>query len=135
MVFLALLQITRKARTGWGRSNLVDPAEWPKIGLLNRDFGSILSDNVSCSWEKNSKAQSSLNFLQDNLVFRDWLRSGGLSISRDMAAFRILSSLIGPDNQRPLNGVVSNRGFPVWTFLLSFSCPFLVLFCLVRGLI
>ena len=24
-----------------GRSNLVDPARWPKIGLLNRDFGSI----------------------------------------------------------------------------------------------
>ena len=26
-----------------GRSNLVDPAEWPKIGLLNGAFGSILS--------------------------------------------------------------------------------------------
>ena len=27
----------------WGRSNLVDPAESPKIRLLNRDFGNILS--------------------------------------------------------------------------------------------
>ena len=27
----------------WGRSNLVDPAEWQKIGLQNQDFGSILS--------------------------------------------------------------------------------------------
>ena len=24
----------------WGRSNLVDPADWPKIGLLNWGFGS-----------------------------------------------------------------------------------------------
>ena len=27
----------------WGRSNLVDPAESPKICLLNRDLGNILS--------------------------------------------------------------------------------------------
>ena len=27
----------------WGRSNLVDPAESPKIRLLNRDLGDILS--------------------------------------------------------------------------------------------
>ena len=44
----------------WGRSNLVDPAEWPKICLLNRDFGSILSVFP----RKNSKTESSLNFLQ-----------------------------------------------------------------------
>ena len=43
----------------WGRSNLVDPAEWPKICLLNRDFGNILSIFPG----KNSKIQSSLNFL------------------------------------------------------------------------
>ena len=43
-----------------GRSNLVDPAEWPKISLLNRGFGSILSIFL----KKNSKRQSSLNFLQ-----------------------------------------------------------------------
>ena len=35
-------------------------SEWPKTGLLNRDFGSILS----ASPRKNSKTQSSLNFLQ-----------------------------------------------------------------------
>ena len=45
-------------RLQWGQSNLVDPAEWPKIGLLNRDFGSMLSVFL---W-KNSKTQSSLNF-------------------------------------------------------------------------
>ena len=43
----------------WGRSNLVDPAESPKIRLLNRDFGNILSVFP----RKNSKTQSSLNFL------------------------------------------------------------------------
>ena len=47
-------------RLHWGRSNLVDPAEWRKIGLLNRDFGS----NLSAFLEKNSRTQSSLNFLQ-----------------------------------------------------------------------
>ena len=47
-------------RLQWGRSNLVDPAEWPKIGLLNRDLGSILSVFP----RKNSKTQGSLNFLQ-----------------------------------------------------------------------
>ena len=43
----------------WGRSNLVDPAESPKVRLLNRDFGNILSIFP----RKNSKTQSSLNFL------------------------------------------------------------------------
>ena len=46
----------------WGRSNVVDPAEWPKIGLLNRGFGSILS--LFPGKKKNSKTQRSLNFLQ-----------------------------------------------------------------------
>ena len=36
------------------------PAGWPKIGLLNRDFGSILSVFP----RKKSKTQCSLNFLQ-----------------------------------------------------------------------
>ena len=44
----------------WGRSNLVDPAEWPKIGLLNRSVGSILLLFPS----KARKTQSSLHFLQ-----------------------------------------------------------------------
>ena len=62
----------------WGRSNLVDPAESPKIRLLNRDFGNILSIFP----RKNSKTQSSLNFLSPdpgnllNPIFRDWPRSG-----------------------------------------------------------
>ena len=43
-----------------GPVQLVDPAEWPKIGLLNRVFGNILSILP----RKNSKPQSSLNFLQ-----------------------------------------------------------------------
>ena len=43
----------------WGRSNLGDPAEPPKIRSLNRDFGNILSIFP----RKNSKTQSSLNFL------------------------------------------------------------------------
>ena len=43
----------------WGRSNLVDLAGSPKIRLLNRDCGNILSIFP----RKNSKAQSSLNFL------------------------------------------------------------------------
>ena len=44
----------------WGRSSLVDPAECPKIHLLNRDFGNIL-------WifpGKTATKQSSLNLLQ-----------------------------------------------------------------------
>ena len=40
----------------WGRSNLVDPAECSKIGLLNRNFGSFLSVVP----RKKSKTQSSL---------------------------------------------------------------------------
>ena len=44
----------------WGRSNLVDPAEWPKIHLLNRDIGEHFVDFP----RKNSKTQSSPNFLQ-----------------------------------------------------------------------
>ena len=44
----------------WGRSNLVDPVESPKIRLLNWDFGNILSIFP----RKNSKTQSSLNFLE-----------------------------------------------------------------------
>ena len=53
-------KVPSSTRLESGRSNLVDPAEWPKIGLLNRDFGSILSVFP----RKNSKTQSSLNFLQ-----------------------------------------------------------------------
>ena len=41
----------------WGRSNLVDPAEWPNIGLINRDFGNIL-------WVFPRKTQSSLKWFQ-----------------------------------------------------------------------
>ena len=40
-------------------SELFDPAEWPKIGLLNRSFGRILLIFP----RENSKTQSSLNFL------------------------------------------------------------------------
>ena len=46
-------------RLQWGRSNLVDLAGSPKIRLLNRDFGNILSIS---SQEKQQKL-SSLNFL------------------------------------------------------------------------
>ena len=31
----------------WGRSSLVDPAEWPKIGLLNRGFAKGVAGTVS----------------------------------------------------------------------------------------
>ena len=44
----------------WGRSNLVDPAGSPKIRLLNRDFGNILSIFPR---KISKKKQSSLNFL------------------------------------------------------------------------
>ena len=44
----------------WGRSNLVDPTECSKIGLLNRGFGSVFL----FSPRKSSKTQGSLNFLQ-----------------------------------------------------------------------
>ena len=64
----------------WGRSNLVDPAEWPKIRLINRAFGKILSNFP----RKNSKTESSLTFLQSgppenllNLIFSGTLRGGG----------------------------------------------------------
>ena len=54
------------------------PTGVPKIRLLNRDFGHILSIFP----RKNSKTQSSLNFFSPdpgnllNLIFRDWPRSG-----------------------------------------------------------
>ena len=58
-----------------------DPAEWPNIGLLNQNFGSIFSVFPR---KKSSKTRNSLNFLQSgpggnllNLIFRDWPRSGG----------------------------------------------------------
>ena len=41
----------------WGRSNLVDPAESPKIGLLNRDFGRILGGFVDFSLEKQPNTE------------------------------------------------------------------------------
>ena len=44
----------------WGRPNLVDPVEWPKFCLLNRDFGNI----SSIFPRKHSKTQSSLKFVQ-----------------------------------------------------------------------
>ena len=43
----------------WGRSNLGDPAEWSKIGWLNRRFGSILF-----LFLEKQQNQSTLNFLQ-----------------------------------------------------------------------
>ena len=58
-------KISQSQKTGdvqnclqWGRSNLVDPAGSPKIRLLNRDFGNILSN-----FPRKNKTQSSLNFL------------------------------------------------------------------------
>ena len=52
----------KKFRTVCNRAGPIigDPAEWPKIRLLNRDFGSILIVFP----RKNGKTQSSLNFLQ-----------------------------------------------------------------------
>ena len=56
---------------GAGRSDVVDPAEWPKIGLLNQGFGSI----VSIFPRKKSRRQSSLIFFSPdpgnllNLIF------------------------------------------------------------------
>ena len=45
----------------WGRPNLVEPAEWPKIRLLNQGFGSIL---YLFSSGKQQNTLSSLNLLQ-----------------------------------------------------------------------
>ena len=55
-----VLALSFQNRLQQGRSNLVDPAGWPKIGLLNWAFGSILSVFP----RKKSKTQSSLTFLQ-----------------------------------------------------------------------
>ena len=75
-----------------GRSNLVDPAEWPKSGLLNRDFGSI----SSVFPRKNSKTQSSqkIFFSPDpgnllNLIFRKFTKSdfSGLALIRRVLIF------------------------------------------------
>ena len=44
----------------WGRPILVDPTEWPRIRLLNQDFGNMLSIFP----RRNRKTPSSLNFLQ-----------------------------------------------------------------------
>ena len=60
-------------RLQWGRSNLVDPAEWPKIGSLNRRVGGILSIFP----RKKQPNIEFIKFLQPdpgnfpNLVFRD----------------------------------------------------------------
>ena len=48
----------------WGRSNVVDPAEWPKIGLLNRGFARMLLFFLRPNRENLLKS-----------VFRDWSRS------------------------------------------------------------
>ena len=58
-VCVSVCALERQNCLQWGRSNLVDPSESPKIRLLNRDFGNILSIIP----RKNSKTQSSLNFL------------------------------------------------------------------------
>ena len=38
----------------WGQPNLVDPAQWPEIGLLNRDLGAFVEFYLG-----DSKTQSS----------------------------------------------------------------------------
>ena len=48
-----LLKIT--LRDSWGSWGFVDPAEWPKTGLLNWDSGSILSVSP---WEKQQSSHS-----------------------------------------------------------------------------
>ena len=40
--YFSFWKMTNQNHLQWGRSNLGDTAEWPKIGLLNRDLGSIL---------------------------------------------------------------------------------------------
>ena len=65
---------------GGGRSNLADPAEWPKIRLLNRDFGNIFSIFP----KESSKTQSSLNFLQSGP--RKFTKSDFFEIGLDLAS-------------------------------------------------
>ena len=75
-------------RLQWGRSNLGDPAEWPKSGLLNRDFGSILSVFP----RKNCKTQSSLN------DFQSGPRKFTKSDFSGLAPIRLVLSDIQPEN-------------------------------------
>ena len=86
-MFFSVLQ----NRLQWGRSNLVDPAEWPKIGLLNRDSGSILSVFP----RKNSKTESSLNFLQSGpRKFTKSDFSGLAPIRRALSSLFVFYSLL-----------------------------------------
>ena len=63
----------------WGRSNFVDPVEWPKIRLLSRDFGTIL---LILAQRKTAEYRVHYIFFSPdprdllNLIFRDWPRSG-----------------------------------------------------------
>ena len=90
----------------WGRSNLVDPAEWPEIVLLNRDFGSILSIFL------RRKKKGNTEFTKFSLVrtpkftksdFSGLAPMRGVLISRDMGfwvseRFRVarLQKEVGP---------------------------------------
>ena len=50
-----LTKLMRKRLTRWGRSNLVDPMEWPKIGLPNRWLGRI------CGFSSSKKKKNRQN--------------------------------------------------------------------------
>ena len=72
------------SRWHWGQSNLVDHAEWPKIGWLKQGFGIMLMIFPRA----NSKTQSSLNSVQSGP--RKFTKSdfSGLAPIRRVPSFR-----------------------------------------------
>ena len=79
----------------WGRSNLVDPAEWPKIGSLNQVLD-LLADFCQFFSRKNSKTQSSLNFLQSGRRnFTNSKFSGSAPVRRVLMVCHFLGQELG----------------------------------------
>ena len=71
----------------WGRSNLVEPAEWAKIGLLDLCFGRVLLIFP----RKSRKTQSSLNSLQSGPQKFTKSDFSGLAPIRPLPIFKISS--------------------------------------------
>ena len=108
----------------WGGSNLVDPAEWPKIRLLNQDFG----NNSSIFPRKNSKTQGSLNILQS----RPWKITNRIfGIGPNPASSELLSHF------STFRGLGGPRAFPrsqrIWVTTGRFGIFFVLCFRALGG--
>ena len=72
-----------------GGSNLAEPAEWPRPGSANQNFGSIWS----VLYWKNSRTQSSLNLLQSGppkMYYIFWGSTLDLTSSAEKKPFKAI---------------------------------------------